>query len=225
MVLDSNNLAAAFSTKVFCTSKYSYTTKYAKTVLMPVGIDTVRFAPSGNRTPRSILFLARMAPAKRPEMLIDALALLTQDGVEFTASFVGSPLPHDKAYYEGLKERARAPGLVSRVTFHPGVPNSQTPNLYRAHETFVNTSPSGMLDKTIFEAAASGCIILSASRDVRDAIGEAVYFANARELSGKLSFFLEEKNEREALREKLGKFAGENDLSRLGIALTRAMRL
>ncbi|MSU74856.1 hypothetical protein EXS57_03740, partial [Candidatus Kaiserbacteria bacterium] len=34
------DVAAAFCTKIFCTSKHSYTAKYKKTVLMPVGVDT-----------------------------------------------------------------------------------------------------------------------------------------------------------------------------------------
>ena len=39
------DVAAVFCTKVFCTSKHSYTVKYKKTVLMPVGVDTERFTP------------------------------------------------------------------------------------------------------------------------------------------------------------------------------------
>ncbi len=34
------DLAGLFCSKIFCTSKYSYTAKHKKTVLMPVGIDT-----------------------------------------------------------------------------------------------------------------------------------------------------------------------------------------
>jgi hypothetical protein len=37
--------AALFCTKVFCTSKHSYTATYKKTKLMPVGVDLERFVP------------------------------------------------------------------------------------------------------------------------------------------------------------------------------------
>ena len=182
------DIAAAFCTKIFCTSKHSYTAKYTKTVLMPVGVDTERFFPDERvaRIPHSILFLARIAPSKRPEILIDALALLARDGGEFSASIVGSPLQKDEAYYESLKEKVRTLGLAQLISFHPGVPNNQTPALYRAHEIFVNTSPSGMLDKTIFEAAASGCTVFAASKDFADHAGSEFHSDSAEELAQRL---------------------------------------
>lgn len=183
------DIAAAFCTKVFCTSKHSYTAKYKKTVLMPVGIDTKRFKPDEHiqRKSHSILFLSRMSPSKRPEMLIDALAELAQKNVDFTASLVGSPLPRDEAYYEGLKEKVRSLGLADQISFHPGIPNDQTPNLYRSHEIFINTSPSGMLDKTMFEAAACGCIVLSSSADFAELAGHDSYFESSTELAERLT--------------------------------------
>lgn len=172
------DVAALFCTKIFCTSKHSYTAKYKKTVLMPVGVDTKLFFPDERipRKPHSILFLARMASSKRPEMLIDALALLAREDQAFIASIVGSPLPKDEGYYKGLKEKVRSLGLANQVSFHPGIPNSQTPDLYRAHGIFVNTSPSGMLDKTIFEAAASGCRVLAVSEDLATLAGPNSHF-------------------------------------------------
>ncbi len=219
------DIAAVFCTKVFCTSKHSYTTKYKKTVIMPVGVDTERFQPNANvaRIPHSILFLARMAPSKRPEMLIDALALLAERGINFTATLVGSPLPRDEAFYEGLKEKARSLSLADRITFLHGVPNNETPDLYRTHEIFVNTSPSGMFDKTLFEAAASDCIVLASSKDIRDVLGEEAYFNTVQELADKLEAFLKWKERNEVLREKLEKLAAENSLPQLGAKLVHVM--
>ena len=184
--------AALFCAKVFCTSQHSYTAKYKKTVLMPVGVDTERFSLDGRiaRKPKTILFLARMAPSKRPEMVIDALAMLARDGVSFSATFVGSPLPQDEAYLEHLKERARPLSVAGRITFLPGVPNDQTPDLYRAHEVFVNASPSGMLDKTLFEAAACGALVLASSDDFREMAGDRFAFETPEGLSNALTKIL-----------------------------------
>ncbi len=167
------DMAAAFCTKVFCTSRYSYTAKYKKTVFMPVGIDTERFSEDVRveRVPHSILWLARIAPSKRLEMLLDALEQLAGQGVDFSARIVGSPLPEHQVYYDALKARVQKNNLTSHVTFVPGVPNTETPDLYRAHQIFVNTSPSGMLDKTIFEAAACGCAVIASSEDWSDIVG------------------------------------------------------
>jgi glycosyltransferase involved in cell wall biosynthesis len=160
------DVAAFFCTNVFCTSRFSYTAKYKKTVLMPVGVDTERFERAKDeshitRTPRSILFFARMAPSKKPEVLIEALALLKERKIEFTARFYGSPLPVDEGYYLSIKKLASRYQLDDRVTFYPGVPNTQASRIFSEHEIFVNCSQSGMFDKTLFEAAASGCLVIS----------------------------------------------------------------
>src|SRR3989344_9634434 len=71
-------LAVMFCDKVLCTSKFSYTAKFKKTSLMPVGIDTKLFEadPTITRKTKSILFLARMSPVKRPDFLLAALRIL-----------------------------------------------------------------------------------------------------------------------------------------------------
>ncbi len=183
------DLAVAFCTKVFCTSKHSYTARFKKTILMPVGVDTERFhpGPHAKRKRGSILFLARMAPSKRPDILLDALAMLARDNVHFTAAFVGSPLPQDASYYAGLRARASTLGFGDSVSFLPAVPNGETPALYRAHEIFVNCSPSGMFDKTLFEAAACGCRVLTASADFAALAGEDFRFDSAAELAARLA--------------------------------------
>ena len=159
--------AMRLSSGLFCTSKSAYIAKSKKTVLMPVGIDTERFAPDPRvpRVPRSILSLGRIAPSKRLDVLVEALGLFAKRGAAFSADIYGDALPEDAAYLAKLKARAAELGLAERVAFHPGVPNRDTPDLYRAHELFVNLSPSGMYDKTIFEAAACGALSVASSRD------------------------------------------------------------
>lgn len=161
------DIAAFFCTKVFCTSKYSYTAKYKKTSLMPVGIDLELFkpVPGAVRARGSVLFLGRLTPSKRPELLLEALGS-TGDA---RATFCG---PSDKAYLEHLKKRAQELGVSDRVRFIPAVHNEETPRLYSEHEVFVNCSPSGMLDKTIYEAAACQCLVLASSRDWAALLGK-----------------------------------------------------
>ncbi|MBI3572119.1 polysaccharide deacetylase family protein [Candidatus Kaiserbacteria bacterium] len=214
------DLAAAFSTNIFYTSAHSYTARYDNALPMPVGVDTERFACDKQlrRTPHSILFLARMAPSKRPEMLIEALAILARGGVHFAASLVGSPLPQDTAYYESLREKVRGLGLADTVSFIPGVPNAQAPELYRTHEIFVNASPSGMLDKTLFEAAASGCRVLAASADFAALAGPESHFTSAPELAKRLAAAL-----RAGTPPAPPDFIHTNDLDALGARLAKVL--
>lgn len=198
------DIAALFCTKVFCTSKHSYTAKYRKTVLMPVGIDYPLFASADGvrRESRSVLFLARIAPSKRPEMFIDALGQVLARGVSFTAAMVGSPREADMAYAHSLEQRAESLGLHGRISFRSGVAHADTPPLFAAHDIFVNCSPSGMFDKTLFEAAASGCRVLAASEDFRDAAGDDAYAPDVPALAERLIATLEE-DEDAAMRRRI----------------------
>lgn len=193
------DIAAALCTKVFCTSKHSYTAKYRRTVLMPVGIDTTRFVLESQvlHQPDSVLFLARMAESKRPHMLLDALAILKTEEVHFSATFVGSPTPDNEVFYKNLITRAEELGLEKAVRFLPGRPNHEIPELYRSSSIFVNASPSGMFDKTIFEAAACGCIVLASSEDFKDAAGEEYYFDSSTMLADRIRKVLAESSEQQ----------------------------
>ncbi len=175
------SIAGMFCAKVFYTSKHSYTARLSNAVQMPVGVDTDVFKPGGDRAPRSILFLGRIAPSKHPDVLVEALGLLHTRGVDFTASLYGPTLPKDESYRAALSRRIRELGLASKVSLHEGVQHSETSRLYASHEVFVNLSESGMYDKTLFEAAASGCIVVSRSDDFAHAFSECFTFDGSAE--------------------------------------------
>ncbi len=187
------DLAAKFCTKVFCTSKFSYTAKYKKTVLMPVGVDVHVFKklPEISKT-RNILFLARISPVKKPHVLLHALALLKKKNITATASFYGDPLPKDQHYYESLKELANNSGLQNAVTFEKGIPNTETVKVYNMHDIFVNLSSSGMYDKTIFEAMACESLSLASNENLIGEIDSGFIFkeSDAQDLADKLEKLL-----------------------------------
>jgi glycosyltransferase involved in cell wall biosynthesis len=171
-------LAAHFCHKVFCTSKYSYTARYKKTVLMPVGVPDRLFYVREDvaRIPRSILSLGRIAPSKYIEELVTALALLHTKGVSFTATIAGTPLPVYTAYYDTLKQQVANAGLSQVVRFVPGVPYAETAELYATHDIFVNMSTSGMFDKTMFEAMLCETLVVSCNKDLQGEINDRHLF-------------------------------------------------
>ncbi len=186
------DISSVFCTKIFCTSHYSYTARYKKTKFMPVGVDTTFFQPDQNTvaTPRSILSLGRVDPAKNIGTLISALEILKAENVIFTADIYGNS--KDQAYADLLASQVKTAGLVDKVKFFAGVPNRDTPRIYSAHEIFVNLSPNGMYDKTIFEAMACGCFVFASNDDLRDKIDPAFSFAynDQDDLSKKLKAFM-----------------------------------
>ena len=214
-------VAAFFCTKLFCTSEHSYTARYRKTVLMPVGVDTKRFSiDDSTRTPKSILFFARMAPSKNPFLLLEALRKLTEKNISFTATFAGSALPEYEAYYQSLVSRTEHYKLSERVLFVPGVPNSEAPALFHSHDIFVNCARSGMFDKAIFEAASSGCHVLASSDDLKHQAGEAYWFDGSVDgLAARLDGLLTSDETTDTLRDQLLSAVEKNSLSSLGAAL------
>jgi glycosyltransferase involved in cell wall biosynthesis len=190
------DLAAFFCHKVFCTSKYSYTAKYTQTVIMPVGVSDRMFYPHDDieRIPRSILSLGRIAPSKKLEQLIEAFSLLIQRGVAFTASIVGSVQPEYEEYLADLK--AKASVMCARescsITFLPGAAYREIPEIYSAHDIFVNLSKSGMLDKTMFEAMLCETLVVSCNKDLRGEIRDQFLFEedNPADLADRLEAML-----------------------------------
>lgn len=222
------DLAAAFCTRVFCTSKFSYTAKYAKTVLMPVGVDinSARMDVAVGRTPHSILFLARLDISKRPDLLIEALGTLARNGSEFSATIAGGPTDPASSYPAQLQAQAHTEGVADKVVFAGAVPNTETFRYYRSHDIFVNASRSGMLDKTMFKAAVCGCLVLTASRDFAALVPEACSYAegDAADLARKLEALLAlPPGKREELSRTLAGVAQAQSLDVLGEQLAKAM--
>lgn len=189
------DLAVFFCDKVFCTSKFSYTAKFKKTILMPVGIDLDKFYPKEGlaKQPGSILFLSRISPVKKAHILLEALGLVAKEGYSFSANFYGDTLAKDKPYREELNDLRKKYNLEKRVEFLPGVPNYLTPDLYNKHSLFINLSSSGMYDKTIFEALACGCPVLACNLNLINQIDSDFIFEedDITDLSSKISNLIE----------------------------------
>ena len=139
---------------------------------MPVGVDTDFFVklPAIKKIERSILFLSRIAPVKKPHVLIEVLKILKTRQILFVANVYGDSLDKDKIYHENLKKNVREAGLSESVTFYGGIPNTETVKTYNNHEIFVNLSSSGMYDKTIFEAMACETLTLATNKNLEELV-------------------------------------------------------
>ncbi len=197
-------LSVMFCNKVFCTSKYSYTAQFKKTVLMPVGIDTDFFVANPNirRKEKSILSLGRISSSKNIDLFVDALLELYKEGIDFYSCIYGDALPKEYKYKISLIEKVSTSGCKN-IEFHDGIPNYKTPEIYSAFDIFINLSPSGMYDKTMFEAAACGCQIVALNQDLILEFGPeyVVEKPEFQTVVNKLKIFLSEGRPQKNLRE------------------------
>lgn len=209
------NIAVALSTKVFYTSRQSYTARFSKSVRMPVGVNLHKHsATSGvQRKERSILSLGRISPSKNIHVLIEALGILDKRGVSYSADIYGVTSASDVQYLEDLRKKVGEFGISDRVQFCGGVANEETPEIYSEHDIFVNMSPQGMFDKTLLEAAACDCLVVTANNDAIEYLGETLAFKDLepQSVADALEAALSIENEKESVLMRQREFAQRNN--------------
>ncbi|RQG90178.1 glycosyltransferase family 1 protein [Natrarchaeobius halalkaliphilus] len=114
-------------------------------------IDTDRYAPPDEPVePRyDFLWVGRFSEEKDPLLFVDALAMLSEAGLEFSAAMVGSGGKHRDVVraidHYGLEDAVELPGWVDDPREH-----------YTAAHIFVLTSSRDALPLTLLEAMATG---------------------------------------------------------------------
>lgn len=150
-------VAGLLSKKVFYTSPQSFTAPFKNSIQMPVGIDTSVFTP-GTQKRDGVLILGRMDPVKHVLEMIDAAVEAARE-VPFTLTLVGDTSKSQPSYANAIEERlSQFPGTVIRKK---AVPHHETVSYYQRADILLNFTQAGSFDKTIFEAAASGVIVLT----------------------------------------------------------------
>ncbi len=178
-------IAMRLATVVFHTSPYAFTAGSEKSVRMPAGIQTTRFTPvlGVSRSPRSILYLGRIAPIKGVKTLVESAILLHERGVSFSLTICGDALPRDEAYVELVRMLAAPLVEAGKCSLVPAISNAEAPHLFSEHEIFVNLTPSGNYDKTVLEAAACGTMPIVSSPAFRDAFPPELFFSERDPIS------------------------------------------
>lgn len=163
------NIAVYFSKKVFCTSKFSYTARFAKTIIMPAGIDTDHYKQLDNvvRKKYSVVMVGRISPVKKIDLALNAVKILIERGVQMNFTILGPVIERDKDYFDSLKYFVDKNNLSKIVTFLDGVSPGKLPQVYSGYEICLNLSPDGSFDKTIAESASCGAIPLVANKNLR----------------------------------------------------------
>ncbi|MBI2120123.1 MAG: glycosyltransferase family 4 protein [Parcubacteria group bacterium] len=199
-------IAVMLSNVVFCTSPFSYTARFKKTKLMPVGVDTELFKKNSStvRIKNSILCIGRISPVKNIDVFIDALLLLERGGYNFHATLVGGALSKDEEYLKMIRNKAEPLLQKNKVVFEGSVQNSKTPEIYARHEVYVNLTDSGSFDKTILEAMASGCLTVASNTSLVDILSEPFLFKerDAGDLAEKLKTILSLSEKERVIHEK-----------------------
>ncbi len=157
-------IAVFLSHRVFCTSKTSFTAKFKKTRIMPVGVDIKDEGARDTvkRIPNSILSLGRLSPVKNIHTILEAFSIARKEVSGLTLTIAGDPIPReiDLNYKKSLDEQYLSMGLKDTVKWPGAVKPDEARGYYLSHDIFINATTPGSFDKTIIEAAYFGCITL-----------------------------------------------------------------
>jgi len=184
---------AMFFADIVChTSPFAYTAGTKKSQQMPAGIDMNVFKPEEkiNRNPKNIMYVGRIAPLKKVDVLVEAAKILDREGIDFVLDIYGTAAAKDNHYFEELKKTSVTLQDKGKLFFRGAVPNTQTPLIFNAHLVSVNLTPKGNYDKTVLEGMACGTLPLVSSSAFNDIIPAEFRFKeyDIRDLVEKIKF-------------------------------------
>jgi len=182
------DISSFLSDKVFYTSSGSYTSKFANSIQMPVGIDNGVFRTMDvERKENSFLYVGRISPIKNIDKMVDVFAELSNKIPNLIFDIVGPCEGKlDLEYKKGLEKKIKETGLSSKINFVGTVKQEDLPELYSKYKCCINLTPSGSFDKTIWESIFCGCIPIvhnssflnEIPRELRDKLGVSLEVSN-----------------------------------------------
>ena len=187
-------MSVTVSNKVFCTSKQSYTARFKKTKIMPVGIDEdIYKGREQNQNNNNLLFFGRLSTVKNVHIFIHALSILNEGNADFRADIIGSPTDErGKEYENKLHEIGNDLVRAGKLAFKPAISPDENITLYAKYDLYVNLTPDGSFDKTILEAAASAVPVLASNSALRGVVDGRCYLPELepKVVSGRIKEFL-----------------------------------
>jgi glycosyltransferase involved in cell wall biosynthesis len=157
--------ALHFTAAVEQSSAEQWVTPQASAVI-PNVVDLEAFFPgaagddscAGGGSPPTLLFLSRLHPKKRPELLISAVAVLRDTDVAVQVAIAGSG---EASYVAGLQDLVAGLSLGDRIRFLGTVGGQAKIDLYRSADLFVVPTSQENFGIVFVEALASALPVVA----------------------------------------------------------------
>ncbi len=184
-------VATVLSDVIFSAVPESFRIKNSKVRFMGQAVPLQTYArPQGSGNGKNDVFSAvaigRITPIKNLDTLIEAAALLRDDGTKIRITIVGEPVtPGDIEYKEKLTRLVADKHLESVVDFRGKVSVEDLPSCYWKSDISINLCPTGGLDKVVLESMASGTPVIVSNEAFRGHFGAYANDLIFRERDGK----------------------------------------
>ncbi len=159
-------LANLLCYKIVTAAKESLLFKSNKIIETGHGINIEKFRTKRDWTGDRfrLLSVGRISKIKNYETLIKAAKILQEKNIEVEIKIVGQPvMSADTEYMNYLKTLNEKLALRREIEFVGFVPFSKIADYYKNSDLVVGLTPQGGIDKTILEAMASGCLVLTSN--------------------------------------------------------------
>lgn len=140
--------AARFADLILTSAPEACRVAPAKVRVLGQGIDLARFTPAPAEPPKpfTVLCTGRIAPVKRPHLVVQACA------------------------QAGVALRLVGPGAMAGITAEPPVPHAAMPALLQGAHAFATASRTGSPDKAALEAMACALPVVALGEGLRGAL-------------------------------------------------------
>lgn len=164
-------LALLFVRKVFSATGQGLPRPHRKQVVTGHGIDTEAFRlDSSKRETGLIVAVGRITRSKRYDVILRAFAALPQSCMLYIAG--GMITQFDEGEWEALQHLIQELNIAGRVTSNWVVHFMGMPTFLQRAELMLHACVGG-LDKTVLEAMACGCPVVSSSEAAQEVLPES----------------------------------------------------
>lgn len=164
------HLALWAASRVVTSTSEGFRIKSPKRHIIGQGIDMSLF-PCIERTneQHEIITVSRISRRKRIHLLVEVMPDLLRDYPKLRLRIVGKPvLPDDEAYLADIRQFVRDHALEDHIVFTGFVPLHEIKEQYSNVFLHVNVSMTNSMDKTVLEALAFGCPVLTSNPAFRE---------------------------------------------------------
>lgn len=197
--------------RVITSSPDGFRLPSTKTRIIGQGIDTDLFRPTDRPRPTGeVLHVGRISRRKRIELMIHAMAELKSAAPSalIWLRLIGQSLTRDDRRYEAeLARLIESLGIGDRVMRTGHVPMDALPKAYQGALVHLNLSTTGSMDKTVLEALACGCPVLTSN----------VAFVDLFRREGLDMFLVDDPSPGTIARQLLGSFRQQNYCGRAAL--------
>lgn len=171
-------MAISLSDVVFYSNPVSFAASYPHARYIPMGVDADMYTLERVAQKESVLFLGRLHPAKKLDVLLGAVEEVSKNVRQLKLDIYGEARSGDEAYAADVRSRFASLERDGAISYKGTVLHDKTPSVYASHEIFVYAGSARGSKKTLYEAMAAGCIVITGEKEVQSLIDERLFLEN-----------------------------------------------